>query len=80
MGNPIFGGNPAGNYSGSLPTSFGNGGRESMLNPDGSIKDNMGNVADTGSLKVQAIKDVLEAKVLTEVAKTQIFSPLATSV
>lgn len=80
MGNPIFGANPEGNYSGNLPTSFGNGGRESMFGPDGNIKDNMGNVADTGSLKVQAIKDVLEAKVLTEVAKTQIFSPLATSV
>lgn len=60
---------------------YGNGGRESAVNPDGSLKDNLGQLPlskTTGSLKPQVINDFLKRKALLDVVKEQVFQPLAT--
>ena len=61
---------------------YGNGGRESAVNPDGSLKDNLGQLPlskTTGSLKPQVINDFLKRKALLDVVKEQVF-PLSLTI
>lgn len=68
-------------YDASKGMQYGTGGRTSMFDDQGNLKDNLGQIPlseQKGSLKPQVINDFFKRKALIDVVKEQYFQPLAT--